>query len=406
MCLMALAFIGGGVWKTWSAFRFAGTAIKVEGTFAGYREFMSHSTIKDSHGFKTRVKETYPMFSYRDAAGRSRIIVGRDVVVFQWLESGDRVTVLVDPDNPENARLGSLYYLYGSGAYLFAGGSLAILLLVVGFKKISLFIGPSAAPGQTALMKFVQGLAGKKLPLGDVVIMFGGFVLLAAAVMGAGAYFVMKSQDPSLVEALQAGNYDAARTLAASGRGIDGKNADGEPALIVALKADRPDVAGAILSHWTSVNVRTAKGVSGLALAAANGDHQTVATMIKKGAETSSLPPSLVYRLIVKGDIMTLAAVFSSKLFNLDAKFMRLTYGDHAVMHGKADVVRLIQEHNGPFQAPASFIALVLDDSNALKQALVSPDACKTEFNRLFLYQFAQKIDKKRLLEQAGGCVE
>jgi hypothetical protein len=403
--LIGVVFIGVGAWKMWSAYNFAKTAEKTQGTFTGYHEVLVNPTVPDSDGFKHKVKETYPMFAYTDAKGQAHHITGQDVIVFQNLKSGDPVDVLVSPDDPENARLGSAYHLYGGGGFLSLGGLLVIILLFYGFKALAVYIGPSAVISQTSLIAALQSFSQSKLPVGDFVIIAGGFVLLAGAMIGFGTHFILKRQDPSLVQAMEAGRFDEARMLALEGKGIEGKNAVNEPALIVALKANKPEVARAILSHWTSTNVVTSKGASGLSLAAANGDHITTAMMIKKGAETFGLDPSIVHSLIVKGDTETLSVIFSSS-FTLDADYMRLTYGDHAVMYGKADVVRLIQKHNGPFKAPSSFIALVLDDTDALTVELKKPDACNRKFNRLTLTQFAEKIGKKEMIENAGGCME
>lgn len=401
--LMAFVFLGVGAWKVWSAYNFAKTAVKVQGTFIGYHEVLRDSTVTDSHGFKTKVSATYPMFAYTDAAGRTHHITGTEVVVFRWLKNGDPVDVLVSPDDPENARLGSMYYLYGDGGFSCLGGFFGIVLLFYGFKVFSLYLGPSAEISETIILAALQSFLRSKLPVGDLAFICGGFILLAGLMFGFGTYFILKRQDPALIQAMEAGRFEEARLLASQGKGIEGKNEDGEPALIVALKANKSEVARAILGHWISTNVVTSKGVSGISLAAANGDHHTLALMVKKGAETFGLHPSIVHRLIVKGDTGTLGVIFSSS-FNLDTEYKRLTFGDHAVMHAKADVVRLIQQHHGPFKAPPAFIALVLDDMNMLTTALKEPNACHKIFQGFTLVHFAEIIGKQEMMEKAGAC--
>jgi len=405
LCLMGSVFVGAGAWKIWSAFCFAQSAQKVQGTFIGYHDVMADSTIKDSSGFKIKVEETYPLFAYCDNKGQTHNITGSDLIVWQWLKSGDQVDVLVSPDDPENARLAAPYYLYGSGGFLSLGGLLSIILLVYGLKVLALYIGPAAPLSQTGLLAMAQELAKKKLPLGDLVIVGGGFFVLSGAMIGFGTHLIFKRQDPALIQAMEAGKYDTARLLAIKGKGIEGKNKAGETALIVALKANKPEVTRAILSHWTSINVLAANGASALSLAAANSDHQTLTIMIKKGAETFGLNPSIIRDLISKGDRETLEVIFNSSI-NLDTEFRRLTYGDLAVLHGQAEVVHLIQSQNGPFKAPSSFIALVLDDSTMLSTALKQPAACHIKFNRLTLSQFAEKTGKQEQLAKAGGCIE
>lgn len=403
--LFGIVFIGAGAWKMNSAYNFAKTAKKVQGKFIGYHEVFKEPSMPDPDGFSRKVKETYPMFEYTDAKGKSHHITGTDVIVFERLKSGDNVDVLVSPDDPENARLGSFYYLYGGGGFLALTGLILIILLFHGFRIMALYIGPDSAPSHTVLIGVLQKFVQMKLPVGDLVIIVGGFVLLAGLIIGFGTRFILKRQDPALVQAIEAGRFDEARKLALDGKGIEGKNADNEPALIVALKANRHEVARAVLGHWTSTNVVTSKGASALSLAAANGDYSTLAIMIKKGAETFGLDPSVVHGLIVKGDIQTLRVILNST-FDPDSEYMWLTYGDHAVMNGKAEVIRLIQKHNGLFKSPPSFIALVLDDTDSLKAELKKPEACNIKFNKLTLTQFAEKIGKKEIIEKAGGCLD
>jgi hypothetical protein len=403
--LIGFVFIGAGAWKMWSAYNFAKTAEKTQGTFIGYHEVLRDPTVSNINRFKRKVKETYPIFVYTDAKGQTHHITGKDVIVFQRLKNSDDVDVLVSPDDPENARLGAAYYLYGGGGFLSLSGLVVIILLFYGFKAIAFYIGPSAVFDPTGLIGVLQSFGQIKLPVGDFVIIGGGFILLAGAMIGFGTHFILKRQDLSLIQAMEAGKFNEARMLALKGKGIEGKNADKEPALIVALKANKPEVARAILNHWTSTNVVSSEGASGLSLAAANGDYFTLAIMIKKGAETFGLDPSVVHDLIVKGDTETLSVIFSSS-FDLDTKYMWLNYGDHAVMQGKADVVRLIKKHNGPFESPSSFIALVLDDTEVLTEALKKTDTCNKKFNRLTLTQFAEKIGKKKMIEKMGGCIE
>ncbi len=393
MLLMGFVFIGAGAWKIRSAYRFSQNAEKTSGTFVGYQEVQQDSRIENASGFKIKVTEKHALFKYTDAQGRTRTITGPDVVVFESLKSGDPVDILVSPHDPENARLADPYYLYGGGGYLCLGGLAAIFVLFTAYKTIP-------------LIGVLQGIGRMRLPLGDLIIVGGGFIVLAGALMGFGTWLIMKRQDPALIQAMEAGRFDEARTLALQGRGIEGKNAAGEPALIVALQKNRPEVARAILDNpLVSTHVVAADGTSGLALAASRGDHNTLAMMLDRGAETFGLDPFVVHGLIKRGDPETLAVIVSSS-FDLNAEFAGLTFGDHAVMSGRVDMVRLMQDQVAHFEAPRSFIALVFDDADALALEMKKPDACTKKFNRLTLSQFAEKIGKTQVLASAGGCNE
>lgn len=122
--------------------------------------------------------------------------------------------------------------------------------------------------------------------------------------------------------------------------------------------------------------------------------------MLQKGVEAFfDIKHSVVYNLIDKNDIATLKVIFDNG-YNLDWKYGPLPLGDHAVMLGNAEVVRLIQAHNGVFKAPPAFIALALNDSEALNKVLQNPGATEVVFQNLTLKQFAEKIDRLELLER------
>jgi len=184
---------------------------------------------------------------------------------------------------------------------------------------------------------------------------------------------------------------------------VEAKTAEGETALILALKDNQPDVARAILNcRFVNANVYTADTRSSAQLAAANGDLQMLLLLLHKGSPAFDLDPGLIHALIVKGDAASLKLIFDYG-FNLHQEYHQMSFGDYAVIEGQAEIVRLIQSHNGLFHAPAAFIALALNDPAVLQATLKGSTAAASRFCGYSLEQFAQKIGRQALLAAMRG---
>ena len=125
----------------------------------------------------------------------------------------------------------------------------------------------------------------------------------------------------------------------------------------------------------------------------------------KKGAPTFGLEPSLIHDLIVKGDVALLKLIINDG-YDLHQRYNQLFLGDYAVLEGRDQIVRLIKECHGAFQAPATFVALAMNDPEALKAALKRRNAAKFSFYGYSLEQFAQKINRQDLftmVQNDGG---
>jgi hypothetical protein len=357
------------------------------------------------------------MFTYADAHGRVYDVTGKDGHFYEHLTCGDKVTVLVAPDGSD-ARLGDFESLYGAAILRCVIGLCFLALIQYGMRAADRYLGLPAPTAETPyvytgstgsqprpadapsshILSFLQEIGQSHLPVSDLAIYLGGFLLISGAVLAFTLSITVKRQDPALINALQQQNYAAALSLATQGRGVEGKTAEGETALILALKVNQPDVARAILNcRFVNANVYTIDTKSSAQLAAANGDLQTLLLLLQKGAPAFDLEPGLIHALIVKGDAASLRLIFDNG-FNLEQEYRQLSFGDYAVIEGQAEIVRLIQAHNGLFRAPAAFIALALNDSIALQAALKRPDEANRTFYGYSLEQFAQKIGRQALL--------
>jgi hypothetical protein len=353
------------------------------------------------------VEEYLPMFSYQES-GRRYEITGKDGHFFRHLKSkvNEPVKILVSPHDPEVARLGDPYSLYGNGGLLALTCFLFFILsrkgagLIDGWRSASLTV---SSENQITLRTMIDHVGQMTLPVNDVAIVIVSFLLLAGGTLGYAYYYFSKRQNTSLIEAIRARDYNAARMHAEQGLGIDAKNSDGESALIIALKAGQSDVARSILNHiWVNTHATDAKGTSAVQLAALKGDYMTLALLLNKGEQLYDIKPAAIYHLIRKGDTKTLKVLIDNGL-DLNQTYTQPSYGDEAVIYGQTDVVLLIRKHNGLFKAPAAFVALASNDEAALCKALEDPGAFSRKFLGLTLERLAEKTGRSDLLEGISG---
>lgn len=389
--LFGVVFLGIGAWRTWSAYSFAKTALKLEGTFKGYYTVSHEERVEDMDGYRrtAKVSESLPMYVYTDAKGRTRDVTGSESHFFKHLKYGQKVVVLVSPEDSGTSRLGDLISLYGNG---FLNGLVGIGIFLLGYygiKASKVLLGTEGA---------LRRLGQSRLPIGDMVIIIGGFLLLAGVLMFLGYRFAVKRQDPALLKALEAGDHTLALALATDGRGIDVKSAAGETSVIVALKAGQPQVARAILNHlWVNGNVYCADRIPAAQLAAQLKDAQTLKLLITKNASTVDIDPEVVRELVAAGENATVKLIIENG-YDLHRIFDNLTLGDLALLHGSTDLVRLIHDRQGAFRAPEPFVALALGDAQALAAALDKPGARKRRFRNFTLEQYAQKVGQSEMI--------
>jgi len=397
LSLFGVSFLGIGLWKLWSSYAFSRHAEKLEGTFKGYYTVYhddaleNPSTLEDYSGLKNtpRTEESLPMFTYRDKQEQLHHVTEPEGHFFKHLKYGQKVAVLVHADSSHPPRLGDLFSLYGNGILLCLVGLGIFMLIHYGVRGSEALMGPEG---------ILQGIGRARISGGGLFIMIFGFLLIAGGGMTLAYRITLKRQDPTLVTALEEKKYEKAFGLAADGRGIDAITADGEGPLILALKAGQPLVARAILMHYfINGNISSAEGIPAVELAANLRDPALLKMLLKKGATISEIPPSVVHDLIVAGDNETVRIIVQNGYY-LNQKYNQLTFGDLALIQGRLEIVRMIYEHHGPFHAPPSFIALALNDTQALTTALRHPGALDHHFHGISLLQYAEKIGRKEMV--------
>lgn len=113
-----------------------------------------------------------------------------------------------------------------------------------------------------------------------------GILLILLAV---GSVSGAAAQSPPLVDAVQAGDLDAAATLLRQPRiDVNAAQADGMTALHWAAYLDVPEAAGLLLRAGADVNATNAFGVTPLRLAATNGSATMLAVLLAAGADADA----------------------------------------------------------------------------------------------------------------------
>lgn len=398
--LIGLINMGFGVWKIWSVSDFSRNAIVTQGIFRGYHLHVFKSSTRDNSGMRNyeKVEEYLPMFSYVYSGIRYEK-TGQDGHFFKHLRNkvNEPVKVLVAKDNPKTARLGDFLSLYCNGVLLSLGSLILMVISWYGIKYINSW-RDKAFTAATEAGKMIQYVGESQIPIGSIVIILGGFFLIAGSVMTYAYFSATKRNSDYLIQAIESGEYENALILALQGRGIDAKNSKNETALITALKANQPEIACAIINHWwVSRNCSDNEGNLAVQIAALNGDRKTLALLFEKEVPVNHVGPREIYYLIRKGDAATIKFL-ADHGFNIKEDHSNMTYGDHAVLEGRADVVKLIKSLGGTINAPPAFIALAADDPDALNKALKLSNSSSRKFRGLTLEKFAKKIGKQSFL--------
>ncbi len=189
--LLGLTLICAGGWKVWSSYNYSQHAEVKQGTFRGYHLHRYQSSTRDSSGTQSyrMVEEYLPMFSYRDASGRHEI-TGTDNHFFKHLSNkvDEPVKVLVSPDNSSPPRLGDVLSLYCNAVLMILGGLIFFIIPLAGVKFVV-----SAAATQTG------GFGQSIIPMGDLVIVLGGFFLIGGSVFGFIYYYTSKLYSNDLI---------------------------------------------------------------------------------------------------------------------------------------------------------------------------------------------------------------
>lgn len=383
MALMGFAVMAMGAWKIWAAYDFAAKAEGVPGVFAGYHTERRTEKFRDSDGRTSyrQVEEHFPMFAYRDAAGREQRVTGAHSHVFRVYDYGDKVEVLLPPAGQEASRpgprLGGFYALYFSSIFTILLGSVFVLAPMGGYKLAQRWMSPPAetngAHQAPTPADMLQRTRDSVIPVREVVFLVGGLGLIFVVVGGAMYLgFAHKKQDEAV--AAQAPPEADHRQIA-----------DEAPPPKPAPEPERP--------------VYQQAGSEEIYEAARWGKHEVVAELLAEGDRVYDIRPAAVQALIRKDDLTTLKLIFKDG-FDLSQQYARQTFGDQAVAEGRTEIVRLIREHGGVFEAPQAFVALAAEDAGLLREALKA-DGDTPRFRGMTIERYAERYRKADWLAQA-----
>lgn len=108
---------------------FLGRAVRREGTVVDYRVEQNAITFLRQDGESGILY--YPVVEYATADGEALTVTGRTGYTTRPYETGDRVSVLVNPREPGQARLDSTFGVWGSSIVLGGLGALFLLISVL-----------------------------------------------------------------------------------------------------------------------------------------------------------------------------------------------------------------------------------------------------------------------------------
>lgn len=128
------------------------------------------------------------------------------------------------------------------------------------------------------------------------------------------------------------------------------------------------------------------------------GDHEALLEYIAAGTDISEINPANLVATISNGNVRTLRVLFEHGYPH--HRYAGDTIGDLAIKYNQPEVVRLVREFAGPFDAPAEYVALALGDPVALAAALASRERARNFMHR-DLDWWANELGQMHVLEQA-----
>ena len=396
--LVAAAAVGFMVYNL----HFALNAEVRPGEFLAYHAVRIKTRVLDSNGsYRDSFSEEYrPSFRYTGADGVAVTVSEGEAHVVTYLDPGDAIEVLIDAGGARTPVINGFIPLYGDGVVLLLVAGLFFWLAEFARRKVlRLFTGerPDGRPaGPFARLLSVStdvggGAAAAPSTKGDTPAPRPRpgagrrlALVLAVALLGVALFaFLWLGEDTPPAPAPVDAQF---------GAGVDVANLpppELPPEEAVPAAAEPAPPAGN----------RTRSEPSAVERAARRGDAVELARLLAAGGSLADVRPAIVKTLIARGDVETLRVVFSNG-FDLSQRYARQTFGDQAVSARKRDVVRLVREFGGLFEAPPEFVALAGEDLPALRAVLAERPGDR-RWRGMSIDSFARKPAAKALLEQA-----
>jgi len=354
-----------GAREIWGSYRFVKNSTgRTTGTFAGYhRVTTTTSTLDTGNNLSQAMHATsvasYPEFLYRLEDGSEKRVREDKVHLFEVYRKGDSVEILIPRSG--SPRIASAYSLYGRGAALLSLGLAMILFPLFLYHMIMprLTGGGSVFPGMSGhVLESLRELKVGPVPLFSVFKFFGAFVAVgvAAGLLSAVVPYVRQARFGAggrLLAALEAGRFDQAREMIASGSGINATNEFDQSPLLLALEAHRADLAKQLVQAGADVNGKSKMLMTPLRVATEAGDLEMVKLLLAHGASPNvsegEFPP-VTYAIRDGREDIALALVEAG--MDLTRRYRvgkhQLTLGEVAVRAKMPRLEEAIREQGGP----------------------------------------------------------
>ncbi|MGD8377601.1 MAG: ankyrin repeat domain-containing protein, partial [Acidobacteriota bacterium] len=376
--LAGLAIFTAGTWRMASSVRFSRESTVLRGTFLAYVE----NRVGGASDEKRFFRNSYPRFEFEMADGTRREVVGAENHLFRVFRGGDRVEVLVHPDGRERIR--AFVPLYAHAVNLLLLGGLLFVMALGGLRSVQSWDRAVSGGDPAVQVPGPEARAPSGWSIGPVA--FGILLLVAGGTVGVNLVLSRSRVAPperTSPEGLdRAGGGPDPERLDRSNRGPEPATA--EPDVDLSGPADGAEPPAPPSLH----------------AAAREGDVEALASLLDAGRSVEDLEPAMVMHLVRRDDTGAIRVLLEHGL-DPAGEYGGRTIGDHAVAAGSAEVVKLIQDHGGRFDAPPAFVALAAGDREALTAALPQADP-SAQFTGSTLPWFARHIGREDLLRESA----
>ncbi len=200
------------------------------------------------------------------------------------------------------------------------------------------------------LLSTIWRFATLAVVLAGPVALFAGPVALLAGPIAAHAQSV-----PAIIEAVEAGDIEAARTLVAEGTDVNAPQGDGATALHWAAHRNDLDAATLLIEAGADVNAANALGATPMWLAAINGSAPMVERLLEAGGDPNvslKMGETPLMTASRSGDVRTVELLLER---GADINAAELERGQTALMWAvaqrHADVARLLIDNDADLHA-------------------------------------------------------
>jgi len=374
---LAILSIGGLL--CWQALRLERAASIRPGSFTGYRLV--------DRGNDTALQR--PVFDVERSDGTSEEVIGDFPHLLTFFAPGDAIEVLVPNDPERTPRIRSFGPLYALPSGLVVVGTLLVFFPFVlgGFRR-----APERADYGSGSKERAPKTAWVGRGLWMVALALLGYAWAQTrGLLGRRSLDTDHHGGDQHDGTARDGDHHEAPPLAAADPRSESPTReiqDDPPAPRPVPQASRP----------SAPESKPKPKHRSPAHAARAGDHEALLEYIADGVDLNEINPANLVATISNGQVQALRVLFEHRYEH--HRYAGDTLGDLGIKYNRPEVVKLVQEFEGPFDAPPEYIALVLGDPAALAAALAEQEGARNFMHR-DLDWWAKELGQEATLERA-----